>query len=108
MAAGASAFGSVTRATSSACRAMRSSSRVSNGRAPIALAEGGAQRRVVVGRRQRPAALRIRVVQGDDLELVGEALERLDPARDVVLGEADDTDAQAVSRCRHVIVIAAA
>ena len=60
----------------------------------IRLAEPGPQRRVVVERRQRPATLRIRVVEGDDLELVGEALQRLHPARDVVLGQTDDADAQ--------------
>ena len=100
IAAGASAFGSVTSATSRAWRSIRSSSDVSTGSRAVRLAEPGPQRRVVVRRGERPGHLGIGVVQRHDLELVGEALDRLDPARDVVVVEPDDADPQPTSACR--------
>ena len=92
MALGAWALGRVTRAMSRSCRRMRSSSRVSNGTVRYASPRPGPKRRVGVGRGERLPALGILVVQRDDLELVGEPFDRLDPARDVIVRQADDAD----------------
>ena len=51
----------------------------------VARRQGGAERRVVESRCQRLAHRRIRVVQGNDLDLVCELLEALHPSRCVVV-----------------------